>query len=315
MKRRTILRSLARILLFLLILHFAVWWLGIALYNLGERKAEKSPGMSYDYASYYFGRAPRDSYDTVFIGSSHQYCGVDVNLLNREFGARSILLTSSAQNLKLSYYAALEAIELQHPDTIVLEAMYAAEEREEPADLAKWTFLDLMPNWTRTKAAAVRATGDEAYLYYYPLSALHNNWPELRAEDFKLPPRLAPGECYCYRYDPVKPLEPWEPLPPEKKAPMPEAARRWLDALVSLCEREGISLILYIAPFVAPEDRQEVYNGLADYAAERGLPYYNLLHRMDEIGLDPAADFFDEGHLNRSGQIKLTRWLGEQVLK
>ena len=39
------------------------------------------------------------------------------------------------------------------------------------------------------------------------------------------------------------------------------------------------------------------------------------MHRMDEIGIDVSTDFFDPGHLNYSGQEKLTRYLPQRAYK
>ena len=311
--RKTILRGLAVFLLFLLLLHLTVSWLGLAFFHQLQRTSTAIE-QPFDYSTYYFGRAPRDHYDTVFIGSSHQYCSVDANLLNREYGAHSILLTSSMQNLKLSFFAVLEAIELQHPRTVVLEMMQAVNETDDAIPYSKIAFLSNMPNWSRTKAAAVKAMGDPPYEYYYPLTLLHSNWPNLIPEDFILPPRLPAGMCYHNYIDRVFPLEKTALLSPEEKAPMPEPSRYWMDQILALCRENDIRLILYTAPWLAPEEDQAVYNGIADYAREHDLAYYNLIPCMEEIGIDPACDFGDKEHLNLQGQEKVTRWLAEHVL-
>ena len=112
MKTIKILRGLGLALLFLLLLHLAVRTLGFAMYSVLERhKAEDKVGTG-DFASACFAMTPRNSVDMVLIGSSHQYCSVDVTMLNREYGFNSILLASSGQDLELNYYAAMAAIEL-----------------------------------------------------------------------------------------------------------------------------------------------------------------------------------------------------------
>ena len=308
-------RALNLGLLFLLALHVSARYLGFVLFPRVRAADGSDTGVSQDYAQYYFAGTPRDSVDTVFVGSSHAFCSVDVNLLKRDYGVDGILLTSSGQNLMLSYYAVLEAIELQHPKTVVLETGFAAEEREAPTVLAKRYFFDCMPNWTRAKALGVRAVGDEPYLYYYPVTALHNAWPDIQRGDFRLPPRLPDGERYCYVFDVTGAVEPWTALPPEEKAPLPEASERWLREILTLCRENDMRLILYTAPCQADEHAQRIYNGLVDFAAAEGLPYRNFLQDMDEIGLDFSRDIQDEGHLNRSGQQKLTRYLAETLLK
>ena len=310
---KKIIRGLAVFLLFLLLLHLTVSWLGLVFFHQFQRTS-LAIEQPLDYSTYYFGKAPRDHYDMVFIGSSHQFCSVDVNLLNREYGAHSILLASSNQNLKLSYFALLEAIELQHPRTVVLEMMQAIKETDETIPFTKITFLSYMPNWSRAKAEAVKATGDPLYEYYYPLTLLHSNWPNLIPEDFLLPQRLPAGMCYHNYIDRLFPLEKTTLLPPEEKAPIPGPSLYWLDQILELCTENNIELILYTAPWFAPEGDQAIYNGISDYAQEHNLAYYNLIPCMDEIGIDPASDFGDIEHLNLQGQEKVTRWLADHVL-
>ena len=316
MKYRKIIRNILRALLFLLVLHVSARYLGHVLYPR-EGVARVLPGddrLCEDYSAFYFGKEEQASVDTVFIGSSHQFCSVDVNILNHEYGMNSILLATRSQNLKLSYYAIQEAIELQHPKTVVLETCAAVTCEEEPDTLAKTCFFDYMPNRSKTKWKAIQATGDPPYLYYYPITALHGNWGDVRLQDLKLPRRLEPGERYCYTYLITTPLPEWKIVSPDIKSELREDAVRWLEKITELCLSNDMELILYTAPYPADEEEQAQYNAIADFAEEKGLRYYNLMHEMDAIGLDPDCDFMDIGHLNRSGQQKLTHYLGRQHL-
>ncbi len=304
-------------LLFFIALHVSVTYLGHVLYPK-EGVFRGTPGderLSEDYSAYYFGKTERNSIDTVFIGTSHQFCSVDVNILNQEYGMNSILLASRSQNLMLSYYAVLEAIELQHPKTIVMEACAAVICGEEPTELGKVSFLDYMPNCLKTKWKAVQATRDPAYLYYYPLTALHGNWGDVRLQDLKLPQKMKNGERYCYSYTITTPVEAWNIVPPNTKSDLREASVRWLEKITELCKSSNIELILYISPYSADRDTQMQYNAIADFAEENNIQFYNLMHEMDAIGLDLDCDYMDFGHLNRSGQKKLTHYLGRLLLE
>lgn len=315
MKFRRILRNFLLTLLFLLCLHGAARYLGHVLYpkmEFGMGNTGDTP-VSEDYAVYYFGKTKRDTVDTVFVGNSHQFCSVDVNILNREYGWNSILLTSRSQNLKLSYYAILEAVELQHPKTIILETCAAVDCPEEPDTLARTSFFDYMPNRSRTKWEAVRAVGDPPVWYYYPVTALHSNWGDVRARDFRLIPKLPEGERYAYTIPICTPLEEWEIIPAEQKAPLREESLRWLQNIADLCRENGLELILSTAPYRTSVSDQEEYNAISDFAEENGILYLNLMHDMEAIGLDVGSDFMDLGHLNVSGQEKLTRYLAGQL--
>ena len=307
MKKLKIIRNIALSMLFLLLLHLSVRYLGYVMFPDGG-------DGGHDAAVYHFSFARKNSADTVFVGSSHQFCSVDVNLLNEEYGHNSILLTSSSQGLRLSYFAVMYAIERQHPDTIVLEASMACNDNDDLAVIEKHYLLDDMPNWSRTKWACIKDTGDEAYLYLYPLTAMHSYWADVKAEDFRLPERLEEDRRYSYYFDRTTALEKWDVLPVEEKSPMSEDMEYWMNKILTLCRENGAELILYTAPFVANQDAQRVYNGLYDYAAQHGVEYCNTMHYLDDIAIEFSNDFLDEGHLNFRGQEKLTRYLAENFL-
>ena len=315
MNYRLIVRNFLLSILFLLCLHCAARYFGHVLYpkmEFGMGSTDGTP-VSEDYAVYYFGKTERYTVDTIFIGNSHQFCSVDVNLLNREYGWNSILLTSRSQNLKLSYYAILEALEFQRPKTIVLETCAAVDCGEEPDTLAKTSFFDYMPNSSRTKWDAVKAVGDSPIWYYYPVTALHSNWGDVRLRDFKLIPKLPVGERYVYTIPNCTPLEKWEVIPSEQNAPLREESVRWLQKIADICRENDLELILYTAPYQTSDQDQAEYNAIADFAEENGLRYLNLMYDMDAMGLDFSTDFMDPGHLNMLGQEKLTRYFAEQL--
>lgn len=313
MRAFRILRGVLLTAMFLFLLHFSLRYLGHVLFPRGHRVMDDGKDWGQDYGQYYFSRARRDSFDTVFIGSSHQYCSIDPNLLNREYGQNCILLTSSSMGLQLAYYAVMEAVELQHPKMIVLECYETARVMPEmgPVVMEKHYFLDDMPNWLKTKWHCVRSIGDPPYLYYYPITAMHSYVFDRGMEDFRLPPKLPEGECYCYHYDVTTPLERWEIIPAEESWPLAEYSEKWLRDIAALCRKNDIELILYIAPFSAPPWAQVIFNGLETFAQSENLKYFNLMSKIDEIGLDVRTDYNDSEHLNCRGQEKLTRYLGQ----
>ncbi len=309
MKSKRIINILIYGLLFLTFLYGAGRYLGWVLF---PRIWVDDTENVEDYATWYFSRTPRNTAEMVFVGSSHQYCSVDVNLLNREYGMNGILLTSSDQNMMLSYYAVMEAIEFQHPRYIVLEASMITGEHE-PSVLAKTVFFDNMPNWSRTKAKGIRATGEPFYYYYYPVTALHDNWTEFQWKNLRFPPRLQNGERYSYTYHVVNPLNAWETVPAESRTALDEENLNWLRKMILLCRDNDVELFLYVSPYAADAGDQMAYNELAFFAGEEKIRYLNLMHCMEEIGLDTETDFMDRGHLNYSGQQKLTRFLAEWI--
>lgn len=299
-------------LLFVLILHFSARYWGMVLYPRPVNKEELLGGeWSVDLSTYYFPKIKRNSVDEVFIGSSHQYSSIDVNILNREYGMNSAMLSSSGQTLTLSYYAILEILELQDPKKIILEVNDCIAESEANTKGAHY-FFDNIPNWMPLKYKILKEHGLDLMPYYYPVTVLHTGWEDIKWEYLLMPEKLPEGERFSYRYTHITPLEKWEFVSPEEKKPLPEQALRELTRIVELCEKNDIELILYIAPYVAGTEEQMIYNSLPDFAGEHGLRFNNLMYRMDEIGLDLNTDFLDKNHVNITGQEKITRYMAEK---
>ena len=261
-----------------------------------------------------------DSVDIIFIGTSHQFCTIDPDLLYEEYGINSFMLATSAQTIPMSYYAAMEAIESQHPKAIVLEVAYCANDFRTVTPEMSHLFFDGMPLGEAKKLAVEDLIEEEEQIYYFlNLGRYHTRWKNLTETDFQsnlISPRggyITEGSFYNWEI-PV--------LPQKEKAPMPDEMLKYMDMLVALCAENDVELILYTAPFNSMYDddtyreglyrRQRIFNWIGDYAQQYGLRYYNLFHELDALGLDGATDYKDSQHFNTSGQQKVSRYMAEQ---
>lgn len=313
MKIILIIKKLAFALLTILVLHFSLRYLGLVMTPGVEREDGTTiRSGTKDHAALCFSLEKPNSVDTVFIGSSHVYCGIDVNILNHEYGMNSIMLATTSQTMDLSYYAAMAAIEMQHPKTIVLE-VFGMRADAEQSELASRSLLNDLPNWSRAKYLAARNAVNPAYYYYYPIAEVHSNWWKISSSDLipQIPKR---GERYSLYSDTVVPVEEWETIDKSVTAALPSISKMWLEEIVDICEKNGVELVLYTIPFPSTAKQQAIFNGLADFAEERGIEYYNLLGEYEKVGINAHTDFMDDHHLNRSGQEKVTRYLAEHCL-
>jgi len=248
-----------------------------------------------------FAKMPKDSIDMVFIGNSHQFCSISPEVLAEEYGMNTFMLATSAQTIPMSYYAAMEAIELQHPKTIVLEVSYCANDFRTVSEEMSHCFFDGMPNCQAKKLALKDLIEEENRIYYYlPLGLYHTRWKELAEDDYAVTQITDRGGVYyedtMYNGDiPV--------ISAEEKEAMPEEMEKYMDMLVELCKANNVELILYTAPFntlwLSEEEkpdlfkRQRIFNYVADYAEEKQVAYYNLFHersvlKMRRIGKIPS---------------------------
>lgn len=275
---------------------------------------KENPPVQYNFAE-----LERDSVDTVFIGTSHQFCSINPEILYEDYGIDSFMLATSAQTVPMSYYAAMEAIELQHPKTIIMEMLYCTNDFRTVTPGMSHAFFDGMPNCEAKHLAIKDLVEEEGIYYYLNLGRYHDRWRELTEADFQNDMTMPRGgyvnETITYNWEiPV--------IDRSEKEDMPEEMRKYVDMLIALCKKENVRLIWYVAPFNSmynDEDtktdlfrRQRIFNSIEDLAAENNIPYYNLFYELDAIGLSGDTDFMDSQHLNCYGQEKLTRYMAER---
>ena len=261
-----------------------------------------------------------DSVDVIFIGTSHQFCTINPDLLYEEYGINSFMLATSAQTVPMSYYAAMQAIESQHPEMIVFETSYCANDFRTVTPEMSHLFFDGMPLGEVKKLAIEDLIDKEEQIYYFlNLGRYHARWKNLTEVDFQSNLTSPRGgfisDVITYNWTiPV--------IAQEEKAPMPDEMLKYVDLLVELCAENDVELVFYTAPFNSLYNeentrqdlfaRQRIFNWITDYAEEKNLRYYNLFYEMDAIGLDGETDYMDSQHFNVYGQEKVTRYMAEQ---
>jgi hypothetical protein len=102
----------------------------------------------------------------------------------------------------------------------------------------------------------------------------------------------------------------------EDVEPLGDNAMHYLDLIRELCEEKGITLLLVKAPSVSPAWYDKWDAQITEYADTYQLDYLNYLPLVDEIGIDFAADTYDEGlHMNYSGAVKCADYLGQYLVQ
>jgi len=120
------------------------------------------------------------------------------------------------------------------------------------------------------------------------------------------------GELYT-PYKDVSDYHELQAVVAENETMKPEAVMlKYVDKIIDLCEKNGVELIFYRAPYVSCENELKKANWLAAYCEEKAIPFYDL---EKEIAFDITSDFLDHQHLNKYGAKKATDYLAAQVLE
>lgn len=257
------------------------------------------------------------NHDVVFVGDCEVYENISPVKLWQEYGISSYVRGSPQQLIWHSYYLMEETLKHEKPEAFVFNVLsmkYGEPQSEAYNRLA----LDGM-KWSASKAASVNAamTDEEDFItYLFPLLRFHSRWSELTAEDFayafkEVPQLSINGYLMRIDVDGIEELRKGRELADYSFA---DVCWEYLDKMRTLCEENGVELILMKAPTNTPQwywyEQWDVQ--IKAYAEKHGLRYYNFLENTEEIGLDYTTDTYDQGgHLNLSGAEKLSVYFGK----
>ena len=261
------------------------------------------------------------NHDVVFVGDCEVYENISPVKLWQDYGISSYVRGSPQQLIWHSYYLMEETLRYETPKAFVFNVLsmkYGEPQNEAYNRLA----LDGM-KWSGSKAGSINAamTEEEDFLsYVFPLLRFHSRWSELKAEDFeyafkKVPQLSINGYLMRIDVDGIDELRKGQEL---SDYTIDDVCWEYLDKMRTLCEENGVELILMKAPTNIPQcywyDQWDVQ--VKAYAEKHGLRYYNFLEVTDEIGLDYNTDTYDQGfHLNLSGAEKLSTYFGKILVE
>ncbi|MBQ9773465.1 MAG: SGNH/GDSL hydrolase family protein [Clostridia bacterium] len=254
-------------------------------------------------------------HDVIFVGDCEVYESFTPPTLWEKYGITSYIRGSAQQLIWQSYYLLEETFERESPKVVVFNVL--AMKYAEPQDEAyNRMTLDGM-KWSQSKIDAIKAsmTEEESFLsYVFPLLRFHSRWSELTAEDWKyLFSRDTVSHNGYLMQTGVVPKTSDREVGATSKT-ISDTCFDYLERMRVLCEENGAELILIKAP--TNNWRYHWYDAwdtqVREYAAQKGLAYYNFIGNEEEIGIDWTTDTYDAGiHLNVYGAEKLTSYFGE----
>ncbi len=263
--------------------------------------------------------------DVIFIGDCEVYENFSPITLWEEYGITAYIRGSPQQTIWQSYYLLEETLRYETPQVVVFNVL--AMKYDTPESTGSQTkreaynrmTLDTM-RLSSSKWHAIQAsmTQEErewegVFSYLFPLLRYHSRWSQLTREDFTywLTRKRVSDNGYLMQTG-VKPMTSAHAEPTPVDYRFGQASYAYLDKMVSLCQSHGIKLVLIKAPTLYPVWWPEWDEQMEAYAQEHGLLYINMLHALDDIGIDWSTDTYDTGlHLNVWGAEKAASWFGQ----
>ena len=320
MKGKSIIGRAFKLLIFLLI-----GALLFAALNLILTPKWRGTWRSTDTITGFYALEP-DSIDTLILGSSQVITGVSPLQLYEEAGIRSYALGTERQPMLGSYYLLQDALRTQTKiKAVVLEVTELFPQCNEPAyrkvfdfmypSQVKWEGIQEHIQWERKKDPE---TAPKLLNYALPILSYHDRWRELNRDDFTY---FLEDRKFLTRGFSIQPKQGakdpgYEALSIKdvtSSATPDEEAMHYLNAIITLCQKRNISLLLLKT--TRSDWSLEQFNTVWELSKELNVSYldFNTPHRLSSIGFDYTRDILkgSETHLNLYGASKETAYLAD----
>lgn len=262
-------------------------------------------------------------YDVLLIGDSQVRDSLLPLELYHKYGIASYNLGSSNCRIPMTYWKLMNALDYTTPKLVVL-SVTDAEKPGRTAENGEWLHVafDAFP-LTLTKARAILDLTDQEGTdvggvpysdiraeLFFPLRKFHSRWGDLTADDFHPQYNTQKGATPLVHV--TDPTDKAGLAAPDECLPEEGYGYVYLRRIIETCQQRDIPILLIQPPFpITPEDNMSTHTS-QKIAAEYGVPMLSFAD-MDRIA-DYSVDCADPGsHLNLSGSLKLTDFLGDYL--
>lgn len=265
---------------------------------------------------------PQDSIDVLFMGSSPILRGVSPMVMWEQDGFTSYVRASALQAPSVTYGLLEESLEYQSPKLVVLLCDnifldYDYVERE--GDLRRALDGMKMSKYKLQIIREVTAADDRQTLlsYMFPLFRYHERWKEIDWAEAEPVPLMEhsfkKGNVYLRGGDSLEyPENFMEPSGVAAPA-FNEDAKNYIQKTIQLCKEKNIPVLILHLPKMSWSYEQS--DAMEGFAKEMEVSYldFDKGEIRNQLNLDPSINYYDQGHMNLSGSIKLSQWLGTSL--
>lgn len=306
------LRWTVKAVILLVVLAFCIY----VATNVLQRKSS-----SFKYTPFF---EQKEDFDMLFMGTSHVMQGIFPMELWNDYGIVSYNFGGHSNRVPTTYWVMENALDYTKPKLMVIDVLYVGsnEKVSDNSDFIHLSF-DCFPI-SHTKIKGIyelcddRDAVDKNGICYYDcrneyiwnLGKYHSRWNELTENDITdgmvtkekgAESRIGvdtPPAFSLVDKTQVMNIDDTEGL-------------KYLRRMIEECKARGIEVLLINLPYPAAEMDQLTANSIYKVAEEYNVNYINFV-AMDNV-VDYSIDLFDAEHLNPSGAMKVTDYLGHYI--
>lgn len=258
------------------------------------------------------------NFDVIFLGTSHMWNHVLPMELWKDYGIASYNWGYANCTPAEDYYLIQDILKYCSPKVVVLDTYGLVEYnsfgngkyRDDRIEQQHVQF-DSLPIWSVNKINASRDVFDNYVMnidFIWNFIMYHNRWSELGKEDFEYNISTEKGAQFLTGYEDATFVQ----ISENEKTDIDSVCYPYYLKIIEYCEQQGIQVLCTYIPWVADENAQRVANTIGDIVEE--YPNCEYVNLMPKNIIDFNTDIHGNGgHLNYSGAVKVTDWLGQYL--
>lgn len=315
-KIKTAVRFVSFILVFLLLLQLAS---GTLFYIANKLNISYKLSNAYSFTA-----EPNNTIDVACVGNSNLYSSISPAILWNDYGCTSTVIASPRQTTMRSYLFLKELLKKQTPKVVVIETDMFYEgannkkDNKKNFDLVKT--LKTVPILNTVSTLVNDSNITDIVEKNYGVFLLHDNWKMLSVKNIKhlietrneKPKTIEHGFYFNNSVDKLNPNNYMKVTNEVEEIPSKNVI--YIDKMISLCKAKNIEVVFIDVPSVGSWNYAR-HNAVEELAKTYGVQFLDLNTKLDEVNIDFKSDFRDENHLNYSGAVKSTRYLGSALNK
>lgn len=263
--------------------------------------------------------------DVAFLGGSHAEGAFAPEYLEQKYNLKSYNFATGGQPIYLSYYYFKEILTRYNIDILVLDLYYLGlEDKYFFNESYVRRVVDNVP-WSLNKIEMIEnCTSEDKLTYYFDIIKYHSRWSELEKSDFSRPVTSAESINRGWGAGTNKVGVNMEEIDKTNDIGyIPERSKEYLEKILDLAYENDIQVIFTSLPHeynadMAPgwvENEYELFNAVKIYAEKKKIPFIEFNKLFEEINFDFPNDMNNLTHVNQSGAMKVTDYLGNYINK
>ena len=265
-----------------------------------------------------FYQLPSNTADVIFYGNSHSYCAINEAELWKRYGIAACNMGESSQSIGSTYYYIKESLKTQKPQYILVE-VYPAIVSEGSSNIDEVYRNTINMHWStnylnnlKYSIASMNNANELFESILFKIPVIHSRYNELSRMDY------VPDDYKMGRYTANWSYTAFDTpnnASNQYMTPIAESSAEYIQKICDLAKENNICLGFWEAPYYISDYDYTRLNTVKDIAKKNGIVFMNFNDYYEEQGIDFTKDFFDTGHLNSYGAVKISNSFGEYLSK